>query len=436
MPTPFPTRKPVKAPGFTEFVAMMAAAMSLHAMAIDTMLPALPLIGHDFGVSDENRLQWVITLFVMGTGAGQLAYGPLADRFGRRPVLLGGLAVYVMMTLVAGLAGNLRLLLVARVAQGIVVSAGSVVSRSIVRDRYSGPTMARVMSTIFIVFLLVPILAPSVGQLLLSIASWRGIFVFLALYSSAVACWIALRLPETLPPERRRPLSAGHLGEALLFVLGEPTSILYTLAMTAMFGSLLAFVSTLPQIFVGAFHAPQLMAVTFATCAGTMAVASFANSRLVERLGMHLISHAALLGFIVVAAVHTAIAWSGHETLPTFTVLQALALACFGLATSNFGAIAMQPMGSMAGSAASLQGVISTVGGAALASLIGHQWSGSVLFLPAGALCCGLVTLCCVLGAERMQLFRSRHPVQSQAAADGRADYHPQPTVTSDRSDP
>ena len=403
---------------------MMAATMSLHAMAIDTMLPALPEIGHDFAVSNENSLQWIITLFLMGAGAGQLAYGPLADRFGRRPVLLGGLGAYVLMTLIACVANNLQLLLIARLAQGVVVSAGSVVSRSIVRDRYSGETMARVSSTILIVFMLVPVLAPSVGQLLLTVASWRGIFVFLALYSTAVACWVALRLPETLPPERRRPISAAHLGDACVFVLSEPTSILYTLAMTAMFGSLLAFVSTLPQIFAGAFHAPQLMAGTFAACAGTMGLASFANSRLVERLGMHLISHVALIAFIAITAAHTVVAWSGHETLATFTVLQALTLACFGLATSNFGAIAMQPMGAMAGSAASLQGVVSTIGGAALASLIGHQWSGTVTFLPFGAACCGLVALACVLGAERMQLFRRRHQGGSGSSGAVARGYH------------
>lgn len=402
-----PAARPV--PGFGAFVAMMAATMSLHAIAIDAMLPALPLIGQAFGVAEENHLQWIITLFVMGTGAGQLVYGPLADRYGRRPILLTGLGVYVILSLVASLAPNLRLLLIARLAQGIAVAAGSVVSRSIVRDIYSGPTMARVMSTIFIVFLLAPIIAPSIGQLLLSVVSWRGIFGFLALYASAVAVWVALRLPETLPPERRRPLSLSHLGAAARFVLIEPTSILYTLAMTAMFGSLLAFVSTLPQIFAGAFHAPQLMAGAFAACAGTMAVASFANSRLVERLGMHLISHSALIGFLVVTATHAAIAYTGYDTLVVFTVMQSLTMACFGLAVSNFGAIAMQPMGAIAGSAASLQGVISTIGGAAVASLIGHQWSGSVLFLPVGALCCGLVALSCVLGAERAQLFRNRH---------------------------
>jgi DHA1 family bicyclomycin/chloramphenicol resistance-like MFS transporter len=412
MTTPTRPYTPRNPPGYTEFVAMLAATMSLHAMAIDTMLPALPLIGQDFGVAAGDRLQWIITLFVMGTGAGQLVYGPLADRFGRRPVLLGGIAVYILMSVLASFAGDLRMLLAARLAQGVLVSAGGIVSRSIVRDRYTGATMARVMSTIFIVFLLVPILAPSLGQLLLAVVNWRGIFLFLALYATGVAIWIGLRLPETLEPARRRPLSAAHLGAAARFVLSEPTSILYTFAMTVMFGALLAFISMLPQIFAGAFHAPHLMAGAFAACAGTMAVCSFANSRLVERLGMHMISHTALIGFILVSATHVGIAWSGHETLVTFTVLQALSLGCFGLATSNFGAIAMQPMGAIAGSAASLQGVISTIGGGALASLIGHQWSGaSVTFLPAGALCCGLLALACVLGAERMRLFRNRHPV-------------------------
>jgi MFS transporter, DHA1 family, multidrug resistance protein len=390
---------------------MMAATMALHAAAIDAMLPALPLIGREFAVVDQNHLQWIVTTFVMGAGAGQLIYGPLSDRFGRRPVLLVGLLLYVVLSLVASLAPHLDLLIGARVLQGFSVAATSVVSRSIVRDRYSGPTMARVMSMVFLVFLIVPILAPSVGQLLLLFVGWRGIFGFLALFAASVAAWIALRLPETLKPEARRSLAAAHLLEAARFVLTEPTSILYTLGMTAMFGSLLAYVSTVPQIFVGAFHAPQLMAAIFAICAGAMGAASFLNSRIVERVGMHRISHAALVTFIVVTALHAAIAYRGTESIATFALLQSLTMACFGLAVSNFGAIAMQPMGAIAGSAASIQGVISTIGGATVGSLIGHQWSGSVFFLPAGAFCCGIAALACVLIAEKARLFRKRvHP--------------------------
>ena len=402
---PDPRRAPLS---FAEFVVLMAATMALPALAIDTMLPALPLMGRDFVVADGNSLQWVVTLFIMGAGAGQLVYGPLSDRFGRRPVLLSALVIYVVLSAVASVAPSLRSLLVARVAQGMFVSAATVICRSIVRDCYAGATMARVLSTIFIVFLIAPIVAPSLGQLLLLIVSWRGIFGFLGLYAVGVAIWLAIRLPETLRPESRRSLAAAHLLEAARFVLTEPASMLYTISMTVMFGSLLAYVATVPQIFAGAFHAPQLMAVTFAGCAGTMALASFLNSRIVERVGMHRVSHAALLGFIVVTAVHTGVAFFGHETIVTFAVLQSATMACFGLAVSNFGAIAMQPMGALAGSAASLQGVISTIGGAVVASLIGHQWSGTVTFLPAGAFGCGIVALACVLVAENAVLFRNR----------------------------
>jgi DHA1 family bicyclomycin/chloramphenicol resistance-like MFS transporter len=394
-----------------EFVAMMAATMALHAVAIDAMLPALPLIGQQFAVGDDNELQWIVTAFIMAAGAGQLIYGPLSDRFGRRPVLLSGIAVYVVLTLVAGLAPRLGWLLAARVLQGFSIAATSVVARSIVRDRYSGSTMARVMSVIFLVFLIVPILAPSVGQLLLLVVNWRGIFVFLAACAAVVAAWIAVRLPETLAPAGRRPLAAAHLYEAARFVLTEPTSILYTLGMTAMFGSLLAYVSTLPQIFASAFHAPQLMAGCFAICAGAMGVASFLNSRIVERVGMHAISHAALVAYIGVTALHALVAWHGAESLVSFVVFQSVTMACFGLAVSNFGAIAMQPMGAIAGSAASIQGVISTIGGGAVATLIGQQWSGSVFFLPAGAFCCGIAALICVLIAEKARLFRSQSAV-------------------------
>ena len=193
-------------------------------------------------------------------------------------------------------------------------------------------------------------------------------------------------------------------------MISEPTSVLYTLAMTAMFGSLLAYVSTVPQIFQVAFHRPQLMAGAFAFCAGTMGVASYVNSRIVERVGMHRISHYALAGFIGITLVHTIVAWSGYESIVVFTLFQAATMAGFGLAVSNFGAIAMQPMGAIAGSAASIQGVVSTVGGAAVGALIGSQWAGSVVFLPAGAFLCGLAALACVLGAERRQMFRLRHP--------------------------
>jgi len=401
---------------YREFVALMAAMQALNAAAIDTMLPALPLIGHDLGVADASQLQWIITSYVMGTGLGQLVYGPLSDRFGRRPVLLVALALYVVLSLLTSLAAGLHSLVTLRIFQGFVAAATSVVSRSVVRDCYSGASMARVLSTIFFVFLMVPIFAPSVGQLLLAVVSWRGVFGFIAIFGVAVCTWAAIRLPETLDPANRRPLGAAHLVRAAHFVLTERSSIFYTVAVSMMFGSLLAYVSTMPQIFGDVFHAPRLLGPVFAACAATMGVATLVNARLVERLGMHAISHSALLGFILVTFLHAAIAWSGHESLLTFVILQSLTMACFPLATSNFGAIAMVPMGALAGSASSVQGLISVVGGAAIASLIGHQWSGSVFILPAGSACCGIVALVLVLIAERAKLFSGSEPDKAWVA--------------------
>jgi DHA1 family bicyclomycin/chloramphenicol resistance-like MFS transporter len=393
---------------FAEFVTIIAAAMALHALAIDAMLPALPAIGRSFTVVDDNQLQWIVTIFFIGAGFGQLVHGPLSDWLGRRPVLLTGLALYVAISLLAALATSLPQLLALRVAQGMAAAASNVVPRAVVRDCYSGARMARVLSMAFVVFLTAPILAPSVGQLLLLVMPWRGIFCFLAVCGALVFGWIAIRLPETHPRARRRPPNPGNLLAAARLVITEPSSIFYTLAMTTMFGSLLAYVSTVPQIFAGYFHQPRLMAIAFAFCAGTMGVASYCNSRIVERIGMHQISHVALIAFIVVTTSHALLAWTMGEGVVTFAVLQALTMACFGLAVSNFGAIAMQPMGAIAGSAGAVQGVISTIGGALVGTAIGQQWSGSVVFLPIGSLICGIAALVFVLLAENGTLFHRR----------------------------
>jgi DHA1 family bicyclomycin/chloramphenicol resistance-like MFS transporter len=273
------------------------------------------------------------------------------------------------------------------------------------------------MSLTFVVFLMVPVIAPSLGQFVLMLAPWRYIFIVLAVFATLVWSWAFLRLRETLHPEYRMILTRAHIAGALRLVLGSRVSVCYTLALGVMFGALLAYVGMVQQIFSDVFHRASLMPTVFALCAGSMGVMSFVNSRIVEGLGMRRISHTALLVFILVTAVHTAVARSGPESLWLFVLLQSATMASFALAGPNFGAMAMEPVGSVAGIGAALQGFMSTFGGALVGALIGRQFNGTTLPLAAGSVCCGLIALGFVLLAERGRLFRGHHSANPTAAA-------------------
>jgi DHA1 family bicyclomycin/chloramphenicol resistance-like MFS transporter len=394
--------------GFLEFIALVAAMMSTQAMAIDAMLPAFPMIVRVLHVSVVNHGQWIVTAYMAGLGVGQLFWGLMSDRFGRRPVLLGGLGLYVVAALLCGLTNSFQALLGWRFVHGLA-AASVTVSRSVIRDLYSGRHMARVMSLTFVVFLTVPILAPSLGQLILSVAPWRYIFYVCGGFASIIWLWALLRLPETLHPEYRMTLTRAHIASAVRLVLGNRASLCYTLAMAVMFGSVMAYVGMVQQIFAEVFHRSSLMPSMFALCATFMGMAAFLNSQLVERLGMRLISHAALLTFIGVTALHVVIAASALEQLWTFVVLQSVTMATFSLSVSNFGAMAMEPVGSVAGIGASLQGFVSTFGAAVVGAVIGRHFEGSTVPLAVGALGCGLASLVFVLLAEKGRLFRRHH---------------------------
>jgi DHA1 family bicyclomycin/chloramphenicol resistance-like MFS transporter len=405
--------------GFLEFVVLAAATMSTQAIAIDAMLPAFPTIILALNVGEPNHGQWIVTAYMTGLGLGQLVWGMLSDRFGRRPILIGGLTLYVIAALLCSLSGSFQALLAWRFVHGLAAACVTV-TRSVVRDLYSGRQMARVLSLTFVVFLTVPILAPSLGQLILLIAPWRYIFVVFAVFAAMVAAWGFARLPETLHPEYRMTLTRRHVLNAARLVLGTRASIFYTLATMVMFGTIMAYVGMVAQIFSEVFHRPKLMPSMFALCAIFMGMAAYLNSRIVERLGMRLISHTALLLFIAVTGLHLLIAALGWEQIWTFVALQSLTMATFSLSISNFGAMAMEPMGSIAGIAASLQGFISTFGGALVGILIGEQFNGTTVPLAAGALCCGFVSLGLVLLAEKGRLFRAHHSSSDPQITEGR----------------
>ncbi len=403
--------------GFKQFVGLVAALMATNALAIDSMLPALGKIGGSLGLTAANERQWIITAYLLGFGAAQIIYGTLADRFGRKPVVLIALAIYVLASLAAGFAHSFELMMLARVVQGIGAAGTRVLGVSIVRDCYAGRQMARVMSLSFIVFLGVPILAPSLGQLVMLFAPWPAIFVALALYASVILVWIARNLPETLHPEDRRPIAFAGILSALRLTLSNRTSLGYTLATTLVVGGLFGFINSAQQVFTDVFHQPRLFTLIFAGIAGAIAIASLLNARLVDRLGSRKISHLALLGFIAVALFHASVAASGHETIWSFALLQSAMMFCFGLMVGNFGAMSMEPLGHIAGSAASIQGFISTVGGALIGFFIGQNFNGTVAPLTLGFAVCSLAALVAVLLAEGGRLFQAQH-----AAAAGCAD--------------
>lgn len=407
-PSPPPAVQP-KGPGFPEFVCLIACLMALNALAIDSMLPALPMIGDALGVVRENDRQWIVTAYLLGFGVTQVIYGPLADRFGRKPILMVGVTLYVLFSVLAAFAPTFEMLLLARVGTGVGAASLRVLAVSIVRDRYEGRTMARVMSLSFLVFLGVPILAPSIGAAILTVGPWPWIFGVLALAGSAVMLWVAIRLPETLHVEDRLPIQPARILGAFRHALTERKSIGYTLAMTAITGALFGFINSSQQIFEHVFHAANLFPLVFAAIAGGIAAGTLVNAALVEKLGSRLIAHSALVAFTATAAVHATVSALGHETIWTFAILQGLTMFFFGFIAGNLGAMAMESMGHIAGTASSAQGFVSTTFGSLTGFFIGQHFAGTATPLLMGFVVCGLTALACAFWAERGRLFTARH---------------------------
>jgi len=402
---------------FGLFVALIAALMAVTPLGIDSMLPALPHIGRSLGVANENHQQWVIAVYVFGFGAAQIVYGPLSDRFGRKAILVPSLSLFAALSILAGFASSFQLLLVARLFQGIAGASSRVLTISMVRDCFSGRQMARVMSTSFMVFLMVPVLAPSIGQGIMLVGSWRLIFFFLAAFALVVAAVLSLAIGETLHPEYRRPLSPRAIGQAVWRTLTDRSALGYTLAITLVFGALMGFINSIQQIFQDIFHAPGKFPLVFAGIGLSMAAAAFTNSRIVERLGTRKVSHTALLSMIAVSGLHSLFALFGHETILSFALFQFATMFCFGLIGSNFGSMAMENVGAIAGTASSVQGFVSTCCGVLLGLVIGQTFNGTVLPLTLGFFLLGTTALVVVFITERGKLFRAHHATPNRGTA-------------------
>lgn len=390
-----------------EFIALAAALMSINALAIDIILPGLQQIGSSLGVETENHRQYVISAYFAGMAFALLPYGPAADRFGRRAPMIFGLVIYVAAAFAAAFATSFEMLLALRFLQGVGAASTRVIAVSMVRDKFSGRQMAETMSLIFMVFMVIPVIAPSIGQLMMFIGDWHFIFVSMGIIGAVILFWAIMRMPETLPAHERRPFTLSAIGKAFSAVLTNRLSLLYTLAATAVFGTLFSFINSAQQIYVGIYDLAEWFPILFALVAGFMALSSYLNSRLVERLGMRLLSHMALTGFLLVSIVW--LVWSSIETVPitAFVILFAIAMFQFGWIGSNFNSIAMEPMGHIAGSAASVQGFIQTLGGGLLGTLIGQAYDGTTTPLALGFVILAAVALILVAIAEKGKLYRS-----------------------------
>ena len=391
-------------PGSREIVAMLAGLMALNAFAIDAMIPALPAIGTDLGVTADNDRQLVVVAYMFGFGSTQLLWGPLADRFGRKPVLALGILLYVVFAFLCAFAWSFPLLIAGRIAMGASAAVTRVLVVTMVRDLFEGEEMARTMSLVFMVFMLVPVLAPTVGQGILLVGPWRAIFGVLGVYGVLMALWSWRRLPETLHPEYRRTLQMGEIGRAMWATLTERQSLGYTVALTLTFGALTAYIASIQQIIFDAFDAPGAIGIAFAAIAAPMALASWLNARVVGTYGMRRVGHGGAMVFAAISLVHLLVAMAGFETLAVFIILQGLAMAAFAFVSSNFSTLAMEHMGEIAGTASSVQGVIGTVGGATIGLGIGRAFDGTALPFLIGMTACATLALVAVIATEPKRL--------------------------------
>ncbi|MGJ8527685.1 multidrug effflux MFS transporter [Maritalea sp.] len=392
-----------------EFIALAALVMALNALAIDIMLPALPEIGDAIAVASENHRQYVITSFLIGFGISQLFFGPLCDAIGRRRTFFIGVVIYIIAALLGSMTESFTAMIAMRIIQGVGAGATRVVALSMVRDSFAGRAMAEVMSLIMMVFMVMPVLAPAFGQLIILVGPWQWIYLAMVVIATFTLVWVAVRLPETLKPENRRAFRPTIIVEGFRLVFTNRSALMYGVANMVKIGALFGFLTASQQIYGELYGLGALFPVAFGFIAIVMASASFFNSRYVGRFGMRLLSHSALIGFVGLSAIWSAFAYCDALPLWLFIALQAPIMFLFGLTGTNFNSLAMEPLGKVAGTAASVFGFMQTAGGALLGSIIGQSYNGTVLPIALGYLVCGAISLVFVLIAENGTLFQAQH---------------------------
>lgn len=369
-----------------EFSLLMAVLMSIVSFSIDATLPALGHIGKAFAVANQNHVQWVITSIFAGMTIGQLIAGPLSDAIGRKRILFSGVAIYLVGSVLCYAAASFEVFLLGRFIQGLGVSGPYIAAISVVRDKFSGPEMAKVMSVIMMVFMVAPAVAPSIGQAIITLAGWHAIFLVYILYALIASLWIALRLDETLAPENRTAMKIKAFQHGFLEVVRHRTTMSYLVSTGLCFGALIAYLGSSQQIFMQQFgQSGAMFSLCFAVLAAMMSIASFVNSRIVARFGMRNVTMAAMTVVMLTSLFFFVVQVLGITASLWMFMAYAMAMFfAFGVMFGNLNAVAMEPMGHVAGMASAIIGAVSSILSLLLATLIGQLYNNTLIPLTAG----------------------------------------------------
>lgn len=389
---------------FLEFVALMATMMALTALSIDAVLPALAIIGNDLGQLSKNNNQLIISSFFLGLALGQLVYGALSDSWGRKRPIYVGMAVFVLGSLVTIFANSFWLLIVGRFLQGCGLASPRTVGMAIIRDRYKGNEMAKVMSFVMMVFILIPVLAPSLGQGLLSFMDWRSIFVVILGIGLLVLFWFYSRMEETLKKEDRVPFSGQQLKKAVLEIYQTPRAFNYTITSGLISGAFIGFLNSSQQIFQEQYQLGEKFPLYFAALASSVGAAAFLNSKLVLKYGMVKMVKTAVLLLVLIACAAWGVFNLGNiQTVELWQTMLYLIPSLFfvGILFGNLSSLAMEPLGKIAGTGASIIGAFSTLIGAATGTFTGLRYNGTILPLIEGFIIMGGLSLLLIYYTER-----------------------------------
>ncbi len=375
------------------FIVRISLLTSLTALSIDTMLPALPAIGESLDVENSNNLQLIITLVFFGMFFGELLFGPLSDSLGRKKALAVGIIIYCIGTIIAMTATTLNMLLFGRIIQGVGVSGPKIISRAMIRDQFEGQHMARVFSFIMTVFIVIPMIAPILGQYIVLIAGWRSIFFLFLAIAIISFLWIMLRQPETLTPSDRRPIKTGLLFKTTVRVLKNPRVLSYGTTAGLIFAVLLLFLSTSQAIFEQIYDKEQEFPLYMALLATGFGIATLLNTKLVMKYGMFQLCIGATLGLVALGTVSLPGVIHGGHSFISFMGGCYILMFCIGLLFPNLSAMAMQPLGKVAGLGASLISAISSIIALPISIIVGRFFNNSLLPLSLTILICAALSL-------------------------------------------